>query len=276
MAALRPVLPDAYQRRHALGAGRIHRHARAVRRRSRILAAVDFKDGKVVRRIDYWDSSFGAETATKMQTPANKFPTNFDYDVASESTSAKIRGVAQKLAAAFAAGDAKAADELFSNDAVYLDRALRVRILGKLGKYLSRVLPTMPCGSGAKQFTVETRPLSSCTSHARNRAGDEKPLSAAPDAAERTVAVDHRLPSSIDAHMLRAPAIGGIAIERAERRVGDGFFAESARAGRRRHFRRRSTRKTSHRADHRRHQHDLRRRNHAHITSPVLSARELF
>jgi hypothetical protein len=105
------------------------------------VAAVDFKDGKVVRRIDHWDSrSFGAETAAKMQTPANKFPTNFHYDVASESTSAKIRGVPQKLAAAFA----KAADELFSNDAVYLDRALRVRILGKLGKYLSRVLATMP------------------------------------------------------------------------------------------------------------------------------------
>jgi hypothetical protein len=76
-----------------------------------------------VRRIDHWDSrSFGAETAAKMQTPANKFPTNFDYDVASESTSAKITGVAQKLAAAFTAGDAKADDELFSNDAVYLDR----------------------------------------------------------------------------------------------------------------------------------------------------------
>jgi hypothetical protein len=93
-----------------------------------------------------------------MQTPANKLPTNFDYDVASESTSAKIRGVAQKLAAAFAAGDAKAADELFSNHAVYLDRALRVRTRGRLGKYLSRVLATISYGSGAKlERVVATR-----------------------------------------------------------------------------------------------------------------------
>ena len=123
----------------------------------RILAAIDFKDGKIVRWIDYWDGrSFGAETAAKMRTPADKFPTNFDYDVASEGASAKIKDVSQKLAAAFASGDAKAADALFSPDAVYLDRALRARILGKLaiGKYLSRVLATAPYGKGAKLVHV--------------------------------------------------------------------------------------------------------------------------
>ena len=123
----------------------------------RILAAIDFKDGKIVRWIDYWDGrSFGAETAAKMRTPADKFPTNFDYDVASEGASAKIKDVAQKLAAAFASGDAQAADALFSHDAVYLDRALRARILGKLaiGKYLSRVLATAPYGKGAKLVHV--------------------------------------------------------------------------------------------------------------------------
>ena len=119
----------------------------------RILAAIDFKDGKVVRWVDYWDGrSFGAETAAKMRTPADKFPTNFDYDVASDGASPKIRDVAQKLAAAFASGDAAAADALFSNDAIYADRALRTLILGKLaiGKYLGRVLATAPFGKGAK------------------------------------------------------------------------------------------------------------------------------
>jgi hypothetical protein len=119
----------------------------------RILAAIDFKDGKIVRWIDYWDGrSFGAETAAKMRTPPDKFPTNFDYDVASDGAAAKIKDVAQKLATAFAAGDAKAADDLFSYDAVYLDRALRARVLGKLaiGKYLSRVLATVPYGKGSK------------------------------------------------------------------------------------------------------------------------------
>ena len=56
----------------------------------RILAAIDFKDGKVVRCIDYWDGrSFGAEMAAKMRTPPDKFPTNFDCDVVSEGASAK-------------------------------------------------------------------------------------------------------------------------------------------------------------------------------------------
>ena len=123
----------------------------------RILAAIDLKDGKVVRWIDYWDGrSFGAEMAAKMRTPPDKFPTNFDYDVASEGASAKIKDVSQKLAAAFASGNAAAADALFSNDAVYLDRALRVRILGKqaIGKYLGRVLATAPYGRGSKLMHV--------------------------------------------------------------------------------------------------------------------------
>ena len=94
----------------------------------RILAAIDFKDGKIVRWIDYWDGrSFGAEMAAKFRTPADKFPTNFDYDVAGDGASAKIKDAAQKLAAAFASGDAKAAAALFSYDAIYLDRALRAR-----------------------------------------------------------------------------------------------------------------------------------------------------
>ena len=87
----------------------------------RILAAIDFKDGKIVRWIDYWDGrSFGAETAAKFRTPPDKFPTNFDYDVASDGASAKIKDVAQKLAAAFASpATPSAADALFSSDAVY-------------------------------------------------------------------------------------------------------------------------------------------------------------
>src|SRR5580692_13161105 len=123
----------------------------------RILAAIDFKDGKVVRWIDYWDGrSFGAEAAAKFRTPPDKFPTNFDYDVASDGPSAKIKDVAQKLATAFAAGDAQAADALFSYDAVYMDRGLRARVLGKLaiGKYLSRTLANLPYGKGAKLVHV--------------------------------------------------------------------------------------------------------------------------
>ena len=64
--------------------------------------------------------------------------------------------MSQKLAAAFAAGDAAGADALFTNAAVYLDRALRVRVLGKqaIGKYLGRVLATAPYGKGAKLMHI--------------------------------------------------------------------------------------------------------------------------
>jgi hypothetical protein len=123
----------------------------------RILAAIDFKDVKIVRWIDYWDGrSFGAETAAKMRTPPDKFPTNFDYDVASDGASAKIKEVTQKLRAALSSGDAKAVAALFTYDAAYLDRALRVRVLGRLAiaKYLSRVAATIPYGKGAKLVHV--------------------------------------------------------------------------------------------------------------------------
>jgi hypothetical protein len=123
----------------------------------RILAAIDFKDGKIVRWIDYWDSrSFGVETAAKFRTPPDKFPTNFDYDVASDGASVKIKEVTQKLSAALSSGDAKAAAALVTYDAAYLDRALRVRVLGKLAiaKYLSRVSATIPYGKGAKLVHV--------------------------------------------------------------------------------------------------------------------------
>ena len=159
----------------------------------RILAAIDFKDGKVVRWIDYWDGrSFGAEAAAKMRTPPDKFPTNFDYDVASEGASAKIKDVSQKLAAAFAAGDAAAADALFSYDAVYLDRALRVRILGKArdreisrprvgDRPLRQRLKADACGRqrSGRRLRVDKRGKRRETRHRRDRSQQRRPDRAA-------------------------------------------------------------------------------------------------
>lgn len=119
----------------------------------RVLSAIDFKDGKVVRWMDYWDSlSFGKEMAAKFRNPPEKFPATYAYDMVNEGTSPKVKDVAQKLSTAFATGDFAAAAALFSNDAIYTDRALRTVILGKLaiGKYLARVLATAPYGKGAK------------------------------------------------------------------------------------------------------------------------------
>jgi hypothetical protein len=55
------------------------------------------------------------------------------------------------LQTAFTAGDASAAADLFSNDAVYEDMALHGQLLGKLAikRYLTRVLTKVPYGQGA-------------------------------------------------------------------------------------------------------------------------------
>ena len=54
----------------------------------RILAAVDFADGKIVRWVDYWDSSsFDDDLYLQFRTPAEHFPTDLkDGDVATQAT----------------------------------------------------------------------------------------------------------------------------------------------------------------------------------------------
>ena len=43
----------------------------------RILAAIDFADGKIVRWVDYWDSSaFDDALYAQFRTPAGRFPTD--------------------------------------------------------------------------------------------------------------------------------------------------------------------------------------------------------
>ncbi|HEU0200726.1 MAG TPA: hypothetical protein VFR86_09845 [Burkholderiaceae bacterium] len=123
----------------------------------RILAAIDIKDGKVVRWVDYWDGRhFGAEPAAKMRTPFDKFPTDFKEATVPGNASPRIRAAANKLHAAFAANDAKAAAALLSNDAVYEDMTLHTQILGRLAieRYLSRALDTLPAGAGSSMLHV--------------------------------------------------------------------------------------------------------------------------
>ncbi len=119
----------------------------------RILGAVDFEDGTVVRWVDYWDSrSFDADLYGKMRTPEETFPTDFKESSIDPRASQKIRSVATDLQRAFAAADAEAASSLFSYDAVYEDMTLRAQLLGQseIRQYLSRVLPEAPFGEGAK------------------------------------------------------------------------------------------------------------------------------
>ncbi len=123
----------------------------------RILAAVDIKDGKVIRWIDYWDGrNFGAELAAKMRTPADKFPTDFKESTVPDNAAPIIRAVAGKLQAALAGNDAKGAAALFSGDAVYDDVTLRTQVLGRLAieRYFGRALAKLPAGAGSSMLHV--------------------------------------------------------------------------------------------------------------------------
>lgn len=123
----------------------------------RILAAVDMKEGKVIRWVDYWDGRhFGAELAAKMRTAADKFPTDFKERTASDNAAPSVRAAAEKLQAACAGNDAKAAAVLFSSDAVYEDMTLHTQVLGRFAieRYLRRALAKLPDGSGSSLLHV--------------------------------------------------------------------------------------------------------------------------
>jgi hypothetical protein len=118
-----------------------------------VLAAVDLKDGKIVRWVDYWDGdAFDATAYQQMRTAQEKFPTDFQEGQVGEDSSNRMRSIALKLQSALAKGDADAAAALFSSAAaVYEDRVLHCEVLGQaaIGRYLRRVLPRVPFGTGA-------------------------------------------------------------------------------------------------------------------------------
>lgn len=118
----------------------------------RILAAIDIRDGKVVRWVDYWDGRhFNAELAAKLRTPADKFPTDFKESSAAGNASARICDTASKLHEALASNDHKSAASLFSSDVVYEDMTLRTQVLGRLAneRYLGRAIGELPAGGGS-------------------------------------------------------------------------------------------------------------------------------
>ena len=118
----------------------------------RSLAAIDIKDGKIVRWVDYCDGRhFGAELVAKRRTPSDKFPTDCKDATGAGNASSKIRAAANRLQAAFAGNDAKAAAALFSSDALYEDMTLHTQILGRLAieRYLGRSLDKLPMGTGS-------------------------------------------------------------------------------------------------------------------------------
>jgi hypothetical protein len=115
----------------------------------RILAAVDFVDGRIVRWVDYWDSSaFDADLYAAIRTPAESFPTDLKDGRVGTRAAPELVKAATALQQAFAAADAPAAGELLHTDAVLVDMALRTQVTGRIEtvRYLERVLEQVPYG----------------------------------------------------------------------------------------------------------------------------------
>jgi len=115
----------------------------------RLLGAVDFKDGKIVRWVDYWDSTiFDDELYLQLKTPAEHFPTTFHEDEVPVSAAPEMIEASTRLQTKLAAGDAAGAAALFSYDVTFEDMALRMQLQGRsmTERYLTVSLPAAPYG----------------------------------------------------------------------------------------------------------------------------------
>ena len=115
----------------------------------RILAAIDFADGKIVRWVDYWDSTaYDTGLYQQFRTPADRFPADLgDARVDNRADSALIEA-ATALHRGFAAAAPAAAAATMHTDVVLVDMALRTQVIGRIEvtRYLERVLGQVPYG----------------------------------------------------------------------------------------------------------------------------------
>ncbi|MGW5212725.1 nuclear transport factor 2 family protein [Streptomyces sp. NPDC004051] len=118
----------------------------------RAIAAVDFKDGKIVRFVDYWDGrAFGADAAAALRVPADSFPSEFGEGHVRESTAPAMRAAASGLVQAMDAGDTDALSALIHEDAHFEDLTLRVSLRGRKAvvRFLAQAKELLPYASGA-------------------------------------------------------------------------------------------------------------------------------
>jgi ketosteroid isomerase-like protein len=119
----------------------------------RFLSAVDFADGKIVRWVDYWDSSaFDIGLYTQFRTPAEDFPWDLKDAQVPTRAEPELVKAATALQQAFTLADASAAGELMHTDVVLVDMALRTNVIGRIEtvRYLERVLGQAPYGHSSR------------------------------------------------------------------------------------------------------------------------------
>ena len=119
----------------------------------RIFGAVDFKDGKILRWVDYWDSTTYDHVALqKILTPKDRFPVTYREDrVGGDNASPHIVTKAKAFQKSLAEGDTAAVADMLTYDAVYEDAVLHTQIIGRssIQAYLSHVLSVSPFGRGS-------------------------------------------------------------------------------------------------------------------------------
>lgn len=115
----------------------------------RILAAIDFAEGEIVRWVDYWDSSaFDDALYERFRTPADSFPTDLKDGQVATQAAPELVAVATAVQGAFGAGDARAAGDLMHTDVLLEDMSLRTQVIGRIEAtaYLGRILDDVPYG----------------------------------------------------------------------------------------------------------------------------------
>jgi ketosteroid isomerase-like protein len=118
----------------------------------RILAAVDFRDGKIIRWVDYWDAApYDEQLYEKFRTPDAHFPRDLKDTEVPTQAAPELVTAATALQHAFAAGDAQAAADLLHTDVVLVDMSLRAQLIGRIetARYLGRVLANAPYGQSS-------------------------------------------------------------------------------------------------------------------------------
>jgi ketosteroid isomerase-like protein len=118
----------------------------------RVLVAVDFVDGRVVRWVGYWDSSaYDTGLYDQFRGPSGRAPRELEHSAVPSRADPGLMDAAAALQAAFAAGDAATAAAAMHPDVVLVDQALRTQVVGRfeVTRYLDRVLATVPYGEGS-------------------------------------------------------------------------------------------------------------------------------
>jgi ketosteroid isomerase-like protein len=119
----------------------------------RVLASVDFADGKIVRWVDYWDSSsFDDALYAQLRTPVDIFPTDLKDGQVATQAAPELVTAATAMQGACAAGNAMAAGDLMHTDVVLEDMSLRTQVIGRIEAtaYLGRVLDDVPYGRSSR------------------------------------------------------------------------------------------------------------------------------